>query len=77
MVQETEGKPIGLSSKAESEMPFVLTSSLIRQKKTFVPAAWFGEHLSPHRANGLSLPLARIRELAMAHVSDNLAAGGA
>ena len=43
----------------------------------FIDETGLGEHLSPHRANGLSLMLARIRALAMAHVSDNLARDGA
>ena len=43
----------------------------------FIDETGLGEHLSPHRANGLTLMLARIRELAMAHVSDDLAGSSA
>ena len=43
----------------------------------FIDEIGLAEHLSPHRANGLSLMLARIRTLATAHVSGNLAGGGA
>ena len=43
----------------------------------FIDEIGLAEHLSPHRANGLSLMLARIRTFATAHVSGNLAGGGA
>ncbi len=43
----------------------------------FIDEIGLAEHLSPHRANGLSLMLARIRAFAMAHIPDNLAGGGA
>ena len=42
----------------------------------FIEEIGLANHLSPHRANGLSLMLKRIRAFAMAHVSDNLAEGG-
>ena len=42
----------------------------------FIDEIGLAEHLSPHRANGLSLMLARIRTFATAHVSGNLAGGG-
>jgi len=58
-------------------MPLALTNSLTRRNETFVPVTWFGEHLSPHWANSLSLLLARIRARAMAHVSENHAGGSA
>ncbi len=44
---------------------------------TFIDEIGLAEHLSPHRATGLSLMLARIRTFASAHVSGNLAGGGA
>lgn len=42
----------------------------------FIDEIGLAEHLSPHRANGLALMLARIRTFATAHVSGNLAGGG-
>lgn len=42
----------------------------------FIEEIGLANHLSPHRANGLSLMLKRVRAFAMAHVSDNLAEGG-
>ena len=50
---------------------------VVASSPTFIDEIGLAEHLSPHRANGLSLMLARIRSFAMAHVSDNLAGGGA
>ena len=41
----------------------------------FIDEIGLAEHLSPHRANGLSLMLARIRAFATAHVSGDLAGG--
>ena len=58
-------------------MPLIRTNSLTRRNETFVPVIWFGEHLSPHRTNSLSLLLARTRARAMAHVSDKFARGRA
>ncbi|MEM7422330.1 MAG: SufE family protein [Pseudomonadota bacterium] len=43
----------------------------------FIDEIGLAEHLSPHRANGLALMLARIRKFAEAHLSDDLAGGGA
>ena len=43
----------------------------------FIDEIGLAEHLSPHRSNGLSLMLERIRTFAVAHVSDNLAEGDA
>ena len=43
----------------------------------FIDEIGLAEHLSPHRANGLSLMLKRIRAFAMAHVPGNLAEGDA
>ncbi len=43
----------------------------------FIDEIGLAEHLSPHRANGLSLMLARIRTFAMAYGPGNLAGGGA
>jgi cysteine desulfuration protein SufE len=39
----------------------------------FIDEIGLAQHLSPHRANGLSLMLARIRAFARAHASDGLA----
>ena len=50
----------------------VLTAS-----PTFIDEIGLAEHLSPHRANGLSLMLERIRAFAMAHSPGDLAGGGA
>lgn len=50
----------------------VLTAS-----PAFIEEIGLAEHLSPHRANGLSLMLARIRQFAMTHAPGNHAAGGA
>ncbi|MGF1628004.1 MAG: SufE family protein [Kiloniellaceae bacterium] len=73
-------------------MALRLTNTLIRTTEPFSPAhpdqvlatspafidgIGLAEHLSPHRANGLSFMLAGIRTFAMAHVSGNLAGGGA
>ncbi len=43
----------------------------------FIDEIGLAEHLSPHRANGLSLMLARIRMFAMAHAPGNPTGGGA
>ncbi len=43
----------------------------------FIDEIGLAEHLSPRRANGLSLMLARIHTVATAHVSGNLAGGNA
>ncbi len=43
----------------------------------FIDEIGLAEHLSPHRANGLSLMLARIRNFAMAHAPGNSAGGEA
>ncbi len=43
----------------------------------FIDEIGLADHLSPHRANGLSLMLARIRMFAMAYAPDNPAGGGA
>ena len=43
----------------------------------FIAESGLVEHISPHRANRLSLMLARIRTFAMAHGPGNLAGGGA
>jgi len=42
----------------------------------FIDEIGLAEHLSPYRANGLSLMLERIRAFARAHVPDNFAGGG-
>jgi cysteine desulfuration protein SufE len=42
--------------------------------QAFIEEIGLAEHLSPHRANGLSLMIARIRMFATVHVSDNLVA---
>ena len=44
---------------------------------SFIDEIGLAEHLSPHRANGLSLMLARIRAFAKAHLPGNQAGGGA
>ena len=49
---------------------------VLATKPAFVDEIGLAQHLSPHRANGLSLMLARIRAFAMAHVSDTPAEGG-
>ena len=43
----------------------------------FIDEIGLAEHLSPHRANGLSFMLERIRTFAMAHAADKVAGGGA
>ena len=46
---------------------------VVAASPAFIDEIGLAEHLSPHRANGLSLMLARIRTFAMAHVSADLA----
>ena len=50
---------------------------VLATSSAFIEEIGLAEHLSPHRANGLALMLARIRAFAAAHVSGNLAGGGA
>ena len=50
---------------------------ILATSPAFIDEIGLAEHLSPHRANGLSLMLERIRTFAMAHVSDKLAGGSA
>ncbi|MEM7120613.1 MAG: SufE family protein [Pseudomonadota bacterium] len=50
---------------------------ILATSPAFIDEIGLAEHLSPHRANGLSLMLARIRSLAMAHVADNPTGGRA
>ena len=50
---------------------------ILATSPAFIEEIGLAEHLSPHRANGLSLMLARIRTFATAHVLGNLAGGGA
>lgn len=50
---------------------------ILATSPAFIDEIGLAEHLSPHRANGLSLLLSRIRTLAMAHVPGNFAGGSA
>ena len=50
---------------------------ILAASPTFIDEIGLAEHLSPHRANGLSLMLARVRAVAEAHAADNHAGGGA
>ncbi len=50
---------------------------ILAASPTFIDEIGLSEHLSPHRANGLSLMLERVRTLAKAHVADDLAVGDA
>ncbi len=47
-----------------------------RPASAFVDEIGLAGHLAQHRANGLSLILARIRTFAMSHIRSNLAGGG-
>ena len=50
---------------------------ILATSPAFIDEIGLAEHLSPHRANGLSVMLARIRTFAMAHVPGNFAGGSA
>ena len=50
---------------------------ILATSPAFIDEIGLAEHLSPHRANGLALMLARIRTFAKAHVADDIAGEGA
>ncbi len=50
---------------------------ILATSPSFIDEIGLAEHLSPHRANGLSLMLERVRAFAMAHVADDLAGSDA
>ena len=50
---------------------------ILATSPAFIDEIGLAEHLSPHRANGLSLMIERIRTIAMAHVQGRFAEGRA